>query len=1126
MIAQYARGSPALSSPSSTRGTRRNKTQELYEEAKLRQQRHEERDAIVRLALQAHVRQKTSVSNPRSADLYQRRYKKDVLQVLQTLLRSKDTSHGSPQYGAMPGDEQATGQKTGRDLQDGNSARGADPPAGHAVAALSAGDDDDETISTQLAALRVDSWLLATALRELGFVDVPPELRASLLVHVFDPEDRGSFRADVFLSFLQRTLSISAEMGRPSTQASPTTQAELSTASREELETLLARQLRKSLIYATRAFATPMGAGSLQSGGSSGSTSKRTYRTAAGVNQASGGNRSPYVAHAQSQAASSKQIQSQSPQSNLAPDDMYYIMMERAKVAEERLEEMRKLRAHAELAECSFQPNADRTMRGLSSKKSSDGNNIVEPVDRRLYDLDEEVDHRARLPRGGGHGRSKGTSAGSEASMSSCGGVKHRTRLLYERALIQREEAKRRQAQKEFEDAERETEGCTFHPETSQYRKGSPYRARSQPRNFDSGERMRSDFAARAENSSGHGHRPIAWSDAPARPPQMNFAPSDGGGGNALFLATGSSDGGGIPHNEPAEDHVKGYSGFVERNRRAQAKRQEVKEREEYIPVGERYEELRRKGPQPFNLSVSNRRSASAAAIKGWQELVEFSEKPDIIVEVKMAPGKLGRIALYCDDDPLQVVTEFCKHYALDDSRRARLEKTLRSELSRVQHESGSVGEDQISDSMPPESPPQEPGTSGPPIPAYSFSAEQVMNNREADSTGNARTESEGDVEAGFVQAQGPRHPSMTTPKMQSPRSTASSRARSVTPRGAAGSASVSAKEAGGPRPHTSNFKVNGTGTTRGADVLEFGPNGDGSRSRSFASAAKGGERSATPRGGKGETPIFRGNGGVVGFAASSLGKGYTPRRGKGTPRHQIPPQLDSSAPSRVIVAQRPPTKPQRDINATRIIKAEKFREETAARAEAASRYRAPTVSSMQGYHNRVRSELAEASRRPPEAETPQSKFSPAKQRPRSAGPFRNASTPRSAAQTRKMAYSADERLDGVVTDSRSKGAYQDDHEQQMGSLSASASSHGRARPPGTSSSNAGRDNPSPTRAASHYYPARRNSLLRDVLATAETDRRGAVDLNDPGLLRAHQRLNEGPHYRRQDRDTTPRSER
>ena len=52
-----------------------------------------------------------------------------------------------------------------------------------------------------------------------------------------------------------------------------------------------------------------------------------------------------------------------------------------------------------------------------------------------------------------------------------------------------------------------------------------------------------------------------------------------------------------------------------------------------------------------------------------WEELVEFSEKPDIIVEVKMAPGRMGRIALYKDDDPLQVVEEFCKHYDLDGTR-------------------------------------------------------------------------------------------------------------------------------------------------------------------------------------------------------------------------------------------------------------------------------------------------------------------------------------------------------------------------------------------------------------------------------------------------------------------------
>ena len=69
MISHYARGSPALSSPSSQGGgynsslRRKNKAQELYEEAQLRKRRQEERDHMVRQALEAHIREKTGVIN-------------------------------------------------------------------------------------------------------------------------------------------------------------------------------------------------------------------------------------------------------------------------------------------------------------------------------------------------------------------------------------------------------------------------------------------------------------------------------------------------------------------------------------------------------------------------------------------------------------------------------------------------------------------------------------------------------------------------------------------------------------------------------------------------------------------------------------------------------------------------------------------------------------------------------------------------------------------------------------------------------------------------------------------------------------------------------------------------------
>mgnify|MGYP005669084705 CR=1 FL=1 len=59
--------------------------------------------------------------------------------------------------------------------------------------------------------------------------------------------------------------------------------------------------------------------------------------------------------------------------------------------------------------------------------------------------------------------------------------------------------------------------------------------------------------------------------------------------------------------------------------------------RKNYVNTGERYQKLRKSIDNPFRLSVSNRGTGKLQEnLKHWEDLVEFSEKPDMIVEVKL----------------------------------------------------------------------------------------------------------------------------------------------------------------------------------------------------------------------------------------------------------------------------------------------------------------------------------------------------------------------------------------------------------------------------------------------------------------------------------------------------------
>ncbi|CAD7950213.1 unnamed protein product [Amoebophrya sp. A120] len=635
---------------------------DLYEDAKWRQQRQEERDLLVRMALQHHTREKTQVRTSRSADLSMQRYRREAMQVVRDCLRDSpydENFSSTTDVEVMPPSKVLQPKPFQGISSDAETTAGTttDNSANHSNAPRATSRPNKEPQSTSShQVLQVPNSLLQQVLEKLGFINVSAELRASLLVHALDQQDQGCFRSDVLLHFLELCMTLPgggpahhSEQGPHATElvhqpgqmmnggttskvpvstTSPTTNIPTNPvenpADQAELQVALAKQLRKCLVYATRI----KNSSGCTSGASTGTTSSGGYKAAhnqfygppvdAGGRPAAAGRgargqqeqQQPITGNSEACSSTAKMFGASqhrvSRKPRRPPDTMYYLMVERQKLAEERLQQIRQMQEEEEFAECTFQPKISSSA-GWSpdTVRTSE----YEAATEEKGGFEQRHDHPAAH-----HFEERETNLNHEEN---CNGSnsKHRTDLLYERALIRQEQIVRRQRWKEKREEEKEFEACTFHPETSLSR------------------------------TSQRKLQEILYNE-----------------------------------NETPSSAVKGYSRFVERARNANRRREEDKVRASHVPVGEGYEALRKKGPQPFNLSVSNRGNS-----KGWEEHVEFSEKPDIIVEVKLGVGKMGRIALYQDDDPLEVVEEFCKHYELDGARRGRLENTLRLELQRVQ---------------------------------------------------------------------------------------------------------------------------------------------------------------------------------------------------------------------------------------------------------------------------------------------------------------------------------------------------------------------------------------------------------------------------------------------------------
>ena len=115
---------------------------------------------------------------------------------------------------------------------------------------------------------------------------------------------------------------------------------------------------------------------------------------------------------------------------------------------------------------------------------------------------------------------------------------------------------------------------------------------------------------------------------------------------------------------KPAE-LPRNFHNYVETRRCAIQKQAEQKERLEHIPRGENYDRLKQLKVKPFSFLQR-----------------EKEKKPVILyVDVHVAPGRNGRIAIHEDDDLKELARGFCQVYQLGEEMKTTLEQLLVQQL-------------------------------------------------------------------------------------------------------------------------------------------------------------------------------------------------------------------------------------------------------------------------------------------------------------------------------------------------------------------------------------------------------------------------------------------------------------
>lgn len=114
------------------------------------------------------------------------------------------------------------------------------------------------------------------------------------------------------------------------------------------------------------------------------------------------------------------------------------------------------------------------------------------------------------------------------------------------------------------------------------------------------------------------------------------------------------------------DDMVKNFDATVGRMRKALISSDIKKKLEQHIPCGEFYDQNKNKVFQPP--SFLSRPKAE-------------KQKPIYFIDVNIAPGRSGRIALYEQDDPKQVAENFARSFQLKEQTQQELEQLLETQL-------------------------------------------------------------------------------------------------------------------------------------------------------------------------------------------------------------------------------------------------------------------------------------------------------------------------------------------------------------------------------------------------------------------------------------------------------------
>ncbi len=245
----------------------------LFDDARVREHRHVERDRLVRDVLANQVRVTTSLQNPTSVSGFRNRYDKEVMELVSSMNVLElvgEASSSSPQACLGSGNTKDSGQggsnedtigSTTKNGSNGGEMRTLKSPKQSSRTTVSAGllNASAVPVPSSSSTLKVDEirtrGIISTRyvneiFRQLGYNDLSPELVARVIVQILDVEERGYFTLDKLLQFLH--LVVESNTTRPSDSDGNGNSAESQNTS-TMIAMDLARQLRSKLIHATRA---------------------------------------------------------------------------------------------------------------------------------------------------------------------------------------------------------------------------------------------------------------------------------------------------------------------------------------------------------------------------------------------------------------------------------------------------------------------------------------------------------------------------------------------------------------------------------------------------------------------------------------------------------------------------------------------------------------------------------------------------------------------------------------------------------------------------------------------------------------------------------------------------------